>query len=139
MTKKIFSSLETVDIPSLRVKDIVAKIDTGAWSGALHCTNIVEKDGMLFFTPLGERSLRTSTADYVKKNVRSASGHAASRYVIPIEVMIEGQLYSTQIGLSNRRLMRREMLIGRRFLLEHGILVDVSLSREDDIEAENDL
>lgn len=132
----VLGSLEEISIPALNVTGVLAKVDTGAFSGALHCTGIVEGDGVLQFTPLGDHALTASTRDYELRRVRSATGHMVRRYTIPVEIEIKGKTYKTMVGLSDRTMMRREMLLGRRFLLEHNMLVDVSLTRDIDDEAE---
>jgi glutathione synthase/RimK-type ligase-like ATP-grasp enzyme len=131
----VLGSLVKVAIPSLGVPGVLAKVDTGAFSGALHCSDIREVDGTLYFTPLGDPALATSTRLYQKRKVRSASGHAAKRYLVPVRLKIHGKAYDTLIGLSERSRMKREMLIGRRFLLDHNIMVDVTLSHKLDFEA----
>lgn len=135
-TRVIFGSIETVAIPSLGVTNTIAKVDTGAWTGAIHCTNIHEENGVLYFTPLGDEALATSTTDYSKRNVRSATGHVAMRYIIMVVLEIKGKTYQTTLGLSDRELLKREMLLGRKFLIENDILVDVKLTLDDDHEAE---
>lgn len=136
----ILGSLVVVSLPDLGVKRLVAKVDTGAFSGALHCTDIrVERHGKeatLFFTPSGHPELATSTTDFKEIIVRSANGHEAVRYLIPVKLEIHGGVYNTLIGLSDRTSMKRDMLLGRRFLLENNALVDVSLTKELDDEAE---
>jgi len=134
--REIFGSIETVAIPSLGVTNTVAKVDTGAWTGAIHCTNVREENGVLYFTPLGDETLATSTTDYSKRNVRSATGHIAERYIITVTLEIKGKTYQTTLGLSDRELLKREMLLGRKFLIENDILVDVKLTLDDDHEAE---
>ncbi len=136
MNRAIFGHVEKVDVPTFGVKDLIAKVDTGAFSGALHCTDIRldEATGMLSFSPMGDEALRYETAVYEQKIVRSASGHEESRFIIPIELVIQGTSYKTSIGLTDRSDMTREMLIGRRFLREHNILVDVSINEEYDSE-----
>lgn len=138
MDKRLtLGSLEKVSLPKLGVKSIMAKVDTGAFSGALHCTNIrVENGDTLWFTPLGDDSLTTSTTDFKDVVVRSALGHESVRYVIPVDISVQGNVYQTLIGLSDRTTMTRDMLLGRRFLLENNALVDVSLSKDIDAEAE---
>lgn len=138
MDKRLtLGSLEKVSLPKLGVKSIMAKVDTGAFSGALHCTNIrVENGDTLWFTPLGDDSLTTSTKDFKDVVVRSALGHESVRYVIPVDISVQGNVYQTLIGLSDRTTMTRDMLLGRRFLLENNALVDVSLSKGIDAEAE---
>lgn len=136
MNKVIIGGVAHVSIPSLNIDEALAKVDTGAWSGALHCTHIQINDGVLSFWPLGRKDLKTHTKEFEVATVRSANGHSADRYLIPIEIVVAGQAYSSIIGLSDRRKMTREMLLGRRFLMENNILVDVSLAKELDDEAE---
>jgi hypothetical protein len=136
MERVTFGSVVSVDIPSLNIEGITAKVDTGAWSGALHCTRIREENGTLYFTPLGDKRYSTSTKDFEVRQVRSATGHTQDRYIIPLELHIEGKKYHCGLGLSNRSQMQREMLLGRKFLIENNILVDVALTIEDDYEAE---
>lgn len=133
-------SLETVSLPDLGLKAILAKVDTGAFSGALHCTDISverhDQDATLYFTPMGRKELATSTKDFKEVIVRSASGHESVRFLMPVRIEIQGKTYSTLIGLNDRTSMKRDMLLGRRFLLENNALVDVSLTRDMDDEAE---
>lgn len=134
--REIFGSIETVAVPSLGIADVVAKVDTGAWSGALHCTDIYEQDNRLYFTPLGNPELMTSVTEYENRTVRGATGHAMHRYIIPVTLEIKGKAYQTTLGLSDRKMLKREMLLGRKFLIENDILVDVTLTLDDDHEAE---
>lgn len=140
MNKLILGSLEEISIPTLGVEGILAKVDTGAFSGALHCTDIrVERrdyEAVLYVTPLGRSELATSISTFEERIVRSASGHEAVRYLVPVEIEIKGITYATTIGLTDRTSMTRDMLLGRRFLLEHDAIVDVSLTRDMDNEAD---
>ncbi len=133
---KVFGTIERVHLPEFNVYGIEAKIDTGAYSGALHCTKTLlvrRKDGtrVLRFTP-SDTGVAHETTRYKSVYVRSASGHRSRRYVIETEIIIRGQKYPITIGLSNRKDMQKEILIGRRFLREHGILVDVRINQELD-------
>lgn len=136
MARQVFGSIETVAVPSLNIDEVVAKVDTGAWTGALHCTDVREENGTLYFTPLGNPSLATSMTEYETRTVRGATGHATDRYIIPVTLEIKGIAYNTTVGLSDRQLLRREMLLGRKFLIENDILVDVTQTLDDDHEAE---
>ena len=135
MQRQVFGSIESVTLPQLGISTL-AKVDTGAWSGALHCTDIHEQDGELHFTPLGDDSLAQVVSEYEKRTVRSATGHMVERYIVPLTLEIKGEIYHTTLGLSDRTLMMREMLLGRKFLIENNILVDVTVSLDDDHEAE---
>lgn len=136
MDKVTLGHVEIVGIPTLGIDKIVAKIDTGAFSGALHCTNIeLSDDGLtLSFDPMGQSELRTVTTDFTKLHVRSASGHESERFRIPVDIVIHGVLYAATIGITDRSDMEREMLIGRRFLRQHNMTVDVTINGEHDNE-----
>ncbi len=123
---KIVGAFEAVTMPELGVIDVVAKIDTGAWSGALHCTDIYEQDGRLYFTPLGDPKLAMSMTEYEVRPVKSSNGNEEDRYRIPSSVVLGGETYRTYITLSDRAGMQYEILIGRKFLRKHKMLVDVS-------------
>lgn len=139
MKQVVVGGLEAVSIPQLGMAEIIAKVDTGAWSGALHCTHIRTHDGVLSFWPLGRKELKTRTTEYEVVHVRSANGQQAERYLIPVEIIVAGVSYQTIIGLNDRSKMTREMLLGRRFLMENNILVDVTRTKELDDEAERTL
>ena len=135
--------LESVSFPQLGISDVLAKVDTGAYSGALHCTDIKvvkrgkDKTRVLKYNPLGKKSLAQETTDFQETFVRSASGHRKKRFVIVTKLVLEGKEYTTKIGLSERKTMRREVLLGRRFLRENNIIVDVRINSELDDEGEN--
>ena len=139
MKQVIVGGIEPVSLPNLGVSEILAKVDTGAWSGALHCTHIRVRDGVLSFWPMGKKELKVHTSIFEVVRVRSANGHSADRYLIPVEIIVGGSSYETIIGLNDRSKMNREMLLGRRFLMENNILVDVARTKELDDEAERTL
>jgi hypothetical protein len=132
----IFGAFEQTSFPSLGVDSVLAKIDTGAFSGAIHCSSIkVQKraDGqkVLRFTPLNN-TREIAMDHYQVITVRSSTGHEVERYLIDTEIDIKGKTYPIRIGLSDRSNMQREVLIGRRFLRENGILVDTRINQEYD-------
>jgi len=135
MNRETFGSVEMVKMPDFGI-EVLAKVDTGAWSGTLHCTDIHEDNGTLHFSPLGKPECNTSVAEYEVRTVRSASGHEQDRYIIPVTLEIKGKTYHTTLGLGDRESMQREMLLGRKFLIENNIVVDVSLTVDQDVEAE---
>jgi hypothetical protein len=136
MQQKILGYVEEVAIPLLGIDGIIAKVDTGAFSGALHCTGItVSQDKKtLSFSPVGRDDLRVHLSDFETRTVRSASGHEERRYLIPVTLRLAGDEYRTMIGLTDRSDMGYEMLLGRRFLREHNMLVDVTINDEHDEE-----
>lgn len=143
MKEIVFGSFEKVSMPDLGIENEWAKIDTGAFSGALHCTDIhvvrrgITRKRYLKFTPLGQQELATETDTFIKTYVRSASGHRIKRFIIHTTIEVKGQRYPIRIGLSDRSDLKRSVLIGRRFLRENNILVDVRINQEEDDEGEN--
>jgi hypothetical protein len=136
MQQKVLGHVEEVAIPTLGVDHVIAKVDTGAFSGALHCTDIVlsRDKKSLSFNPLGNSGQRVHISKFDMKTVRSASGHEERRFIVPVKIMLAGREYDTVIGLTDRSDMGYEMLLGRRFLREHHMIVDVSLGEEYDEE-----
>ena len=126
--KKIIGSFEKVSFPDFGLFNIVAKIDTGATSGSLHATHIKKVKlatggTAVRFKPYGTRpAVIASSFDY--KMVRSSNGESSMRYVIPTTVIIEGVQYPIEISLADRTLMKKGVLLGRRFLRSHGFIVD---------------
>lgn len=139
---KTFGIFEHVSIPELGIDNVLAKIDTGAYSGALHCSKIEEivgKSGRkkaLRFTPSDNHAHATELTKYNRAYVRSSTGHRVRRYLFDTDIIIKGKTYRIRIGLSNRSDMNCEILIGRRFLRENNILVDVRINQELDTDGE---
>lgn len=140
---KTVGCFEYVSLPDLGIPHELAKIDTGAFSGALHCTDIkivrrgVVRKRILRFTPLGNPKLATETDTFIKTYIRSATGHRIKRFLIDTTIEIQGKTYPIRIGLSDRTDLKRNVLIGRRFLRENNFLVDVHINQEYDDEGEN--
>lgn len=126
---------EHVSIPKLGLDGLVAKVDTGAYSGALHCSRIVErqrKDGTRVlvvdvldpsYGPLFRPKLRFSK--YTRKKVRSSNGAIQMRYTVKLPFQLGPLLYRATITLANRSEMRAPILLGRKFLSRR-FVVDVS-------------
>ena len=131
---KILGSFEAVSFPELGVKQVIAKIDTGAYSGALHATNVreVTVDGKksLEFLPLGKPEHKTVTTRYRLKQVKSSNGRLESRYVIRTKITVQAKTYPISISLSDRSAMMKSVLLGRRFLRRRGFVVDVRRGTE---------
>lgn len=140
--EEVFGIVETVSIPELGINNVLAKVDTGAYSGALHCSQIKEyvrkSDGqkVLKFTPSENHANTTELTRYVKSYVRSSTGHRVRRFLFDTDIVIKDMTYRIRIGLSDRSDMSYEILIGRRFLRENNILVDVTKNQELDTDKE---
>ncbi len=132
--KIIIGRLEKVNIPELELQNVIAKIDTGAYRGSIHATEIreIEKKGKKYveFKILDsdhpEYSDKVySFSNYKIKKFRNSGTDPHERYVIFVTLEISDQKLPIEISLSNRADLRYPILIGRRFLKEK-FLIDAS-------------
>lgn len=136
--REVFGIVEHVSLPEIEVFDVPAKIDTGAFSGAIHVVDINEyvdgggKKRLRFTIPANGKSVELTR--YTRTQVRSSSGHKQQRYLIDTIISVNNVDYPIRIGLSDRSDMVYEILIGRRFLNDHNILVDVKRNQEHDVD-----
>ena len=131
---KTIGRREYIDLPDLNLYKIDAKIDTGAYSGALHCHHIevVEQDSEKFLrfqlldpTHPEYEDVYCYSREFRMKKVRSSSGESQDRYTIKTRISIFGKTYRVELSLTNRKDMRYPVLIGRKFLRKK-FVVDVS-------------
>lgn len=123
--KQVLGTLEEVIFPEFGSKKVVAKIDTGAYSGAIHCEKIHKKGGVLYCTPLDGRKL-VKFENFGIKYVISSNGARQVRYFVRTKVIIRGNTYSLITSLSDRSKMKWPILIGRRFLSKNNFLIDTT-------------
>ena len=122
---------ETVDFPELGLFGLVAKIDTGANTSALHCRDVRVENGVLFFKLLDESHPEYDDREhrfehYEEKLIRNSFGQSEFRYVVRTMIVVGNRKIRSIISLSDRAQMRYPVLIGRR-LLKSRFIVDVSL------------
>ncbi len=129
---KLIGRVEKIDFPVLGLVGIDAKVDTGAYSCAIHCYDIVENSD--------EKSLRFKLLDpthpefndqefvffdYTKTVVKSSIGNAECRFKIKTSVQLGDDIYKSSFTLSDRSNMKYPVLLGRK-LLNKRFIVDVS-------------
>lgn len=127
MKKKItIGRKDKADFPELNLKHVDIKIDTGAYTSAIHCHKIEEKvvagKSVLSFTVLDpshrQYSKREySTENYSEKRVKNSFGGSEKRFVIQTTIRIFKRKYAIELSLSQRDKMRFPVLIGRKFLM----------------------
>ena len=124
---------EFVDFPELKLFQLEAKIDTGAYTTALHCHSIrVNKEDnkhVLYFKLLDpvhpEYNNRTFRyEEYSKKIIKNSFGEKEERYIIKALIVIAGKRIKSSISLSDRANMKYPVLIGRK-LIRGKFIVDV--------------
>ncbi|MBQ3452862.1 ATP-dependent zinc protease [Candidatus Saccharibacteria bacterium] len=128
----IIGSTEYVEVAG--IKNIPAKIDTGADSSAIWASNInITGHGFLTFSLFDPKSPyytgeTLKTKDYVARSVRSSHGDTEVRYRVKLKLKIAGKTFLTNFTLANRSRNKFPVLIGRRTLHKKGFIVDVSKS-----------
>lgn len=127
--KKVVGLYEKVGFPTFDMLGVVAKIDTGAYTGALHCTKIeiVETPSgkRLRFSPFDSPEKVILTSDYHITYIKSSNGKREKRFVIQTYISLKDTKYPITLSLADRSAMRWPVLIGRRFLRANNFLVDV--------------
>lgn len=124
---------ERVDLPLLGLKNLKAKIDTGARTSALHATDIVafERDGVpwvhfhtRFDDDARDKDLECPIHD--KREITNTSGVPENRFVIRTKLRISNRLWNIDLSLTERTEMKFRMIIGRSALRRHAIMVHPS-------------
>lgn len=122
---------EKVDVLSLGLKDLPAKIDTGADSSSIWAGKVwLEGDRLncIFFGPespyyTGETVVFTN--NFRLTRVANSFGHKELRYKVKLSIRVKGRLIRATFTLSDRSLKTYPLLLGRR-LLKGKFLVDVN-------------
>ncbi len=121
---------EYVDFPDWGVKNVRAKIDTGARSSALHVENIeLLGNGQVAFDLIRNRESKKAHRRVKARlsrtgRVRSSTGHATKRLFVKTTLRLGPVERQVEISLSDRGSMIHRMLIGRTALVGP-FLIDV--------------
>jgi len=133
--KKIIGRRELVSFPDLNIEEIEAKIDTGAYTSAIHCSDIHEE-----LRPNGTKVIcldlldpshpqynhkKLEFAAYDLREIKSSIGEKQERYVIRTKIKFFDEVIEAEFSLSDRSDMKYPVLIGRK-LLKGRFIVDVS-------------
>ena len=114
---------EWVALPDLEIPAIVAKIDTGARTSALHAYAIEpfggDKNPHVRFKihPIPDRpeiEMLCSAKVADRREVTSSNGESELRYVIETHIRIGDRRWPIEVTLTNRDNMQYRMLLGRR-------------------------
>jgi hypothetical protein len=114
---------EKVNLPSLKLQKIPAKIDTGADASSLWCSKAELKDGVLsciFFSPKSPyytgKACEFHKGEFTITRIANSFGHREMRYKVKIPVKIRGKLIKATFTLSDRSQKLYPILIGRSSL-----------------------
>jgi len=124
--KIIIGRKDKANFPELGLKEVDIKMDTGAYTSAIHCRKIEtkRKDGkeVLLFTLLDPShpqydNKEFSTENFSEKQIKNSFGSSEKRFVVETDIRLFGKKYSIELSLSERGAMKFPILIGRRFLM----------------------
>ena len=135
--QRLLGRRELIDLPALGLRGVVAKVDTGAYTSAIHCEGLhLEADPATGQPVLHVRLLdpehpatdgRPLTFhEFARRNIRSSNGEVQARYVIRTVVQLYGQPYETEFSLADRSDLKHPVLLGRALLRQGRFLVDVA-------------
>jgi len=132
--KTTIGRYESVSFPSFELGNIHAKIDTGADSSAIHCSEIkvIKKNGVYILAVkfldkhhLAFNNIIHEFSNYKCKRVKNSFGKVEERYIIKSIIKIGEREILTDLSLAKRSSMNYAVLLGRKFL-KGKFLVDVA-------------
>ncbi|WP_234736722.1 ATP-dependent zinc protease family protein [Tellurirhabdus bombi] len=131
--KQLIGYSDRIDFPDFGLQDVEAKIDTGAYTSALHCIDVQlishNDTRQLQFTIASGQSgdqLQITTEQFQYKTIKNSFGQSEKRFVIRTRVRLMGKIIVAEFSLANRGSMRFPVLLGRK-LIRNKFIVDVSL------------
>ena len=135
--KRLLGRRERIDLPALNLRGVVAKVDTGAYTSAIHCADLHLKPDPATGQPvLHVRLLNPEHPDtdgqplafreFAQRDIRSSNGEVQARYVIRTIVRLYGQDLTAEFSLADRSDLRYPVLLGRTLLRQGRFVVDVA-------------
>jgi len=122
---------ETVAMPELGIAAIVAKIDTGARTSALHTDGLTPylQDGepwIGFRVPLrdGRSWARCAARIADQRPIKNTSGIAETRYVIETALVLGRRRWTIEVSLADRTTMALPLILGRTAIRRRRVVVD---------------
>ena len=118
------------------LNDLVVKIDTGAFTSSIHCSEIIREDSKhvtCVFLDEGHQGYtgEQKTFEIIKEiKVKSSNGITERRCMIESTIELFGEAHVILLTLTNRGDMNYPVLLGRRFLMDK-FVVDVSKKFQD--------
>ncbi|QKG51563.1 ATP-dependent zinc protease [Hymenobacter sp. BRD67] len=135
--KRVLGRRELIDLPALALRGVVAKVDTGAYTSAIHCADLhLEADVATGQPVLHVRLLDPehpltdgqplAFREFTQRDIRSSNGEVQARYVIRTVVQLYGQRFDTEFSLADRSDLKHPVLLGRSLLRQGRFVVDVA-------------
>lgn len=130
--KLLIGMTDIVDFPDLGLFDLQAKIDTGAFTSALHCKKVKlvrvglqTKLSFLVIDKTGQPARKFYSDDFSERMIRNSFGVSEKRYVIKTRIILFGRTIKAEFTLADRGRLKNPVLLGRK-LLRNRFIVDVS-------------
>ena len=120
--KKVVGWKEQVALPDLKIKSVIAKIDTGANLATIDAVDIkfvTRKDVkyVKFTVKKRNNTVRKTSAPLAGfKRIRSSNGDVERRPYIKTDILMDGITKNIELTLTDRGPMDYTMLIGRKAL-----------------------
>ena len=117
---------DKAQFPEFGFKDIGIKMDTGAYTSAIHCHEIrlnkIDGRDHVIFKLLDPshaqyQDKEISTDNFHLKRIKNSFGISEKRFVIETSIRLFKKDFPIQLSLSQRGEMKFPVLIGRRFLM----------------------
>ena len=131
--KQVIGMTDLVDFPDLALFDVAAKVDTGAFTSALHCKDVRlvqsglrKKLSFWLIDKTGEGSRQFYSDQFSQRMIRNSFGVAEKRYVIKTRIVLFGRTIRAEFTLADRERLKNPVLLGRK-LLRNRFIVDVAL------------
>ena len=129
----IIGRKDKADFPELGLYDIDAKVDTGAYTSAIHCHDIMEVDEvgiskvrfrLLDPSRPSYNNMEFTHSIYAKREIKNSFGQVEERYIIKTKVLLFDRFFDIELSLTDRSRMVYPVLLGRKLLFDH-FIVDV--------------
>jgi hypothetical protein len=124
---------DKADFPALNLERINVKVDSGAYTSAIHCCRItLSENGELEVIFLDDKDPNYTGkihkfSEFKKKNVRSSNGIVEERFIISTKIRFHEHLYDINLSVTFRGDMRFPVLLGRRFLTKNHFIINPRL------------
>ena len=133
MSLKVIGRKERISLPEWGLKQVSAKVDTGAYTSSIHCEyielKIKEGKEVLCFSVLPKTHKKytgkvVETTEFEQKKVKNSFGQEELRFKVRTKVRMFGHTFKAEFTLTDRSKMKNPILLGRK-LLNGRFLVDV--------------
>ncbi len=124
---------EWIGLPGLGIDQVMAKIDSGAKTSAMHASDIetFERDGQTWVRfnahvgSLKKQRKQLCEAPLIEyKTIKSSNGHIQERHVIRTPLVLGDRCWWVDFTLTCRKSMRYRVLMGCTAMLEGQLVIN---------------